>query len=335
MSDITRIRDYVMDIIYHAEGRETLIPSTPELALKFGIARSTIRQAVEKMADEELLIARRGIGTFTNPLKSFDLDGEKMLPLVGLKFYGGDHFYYDNLQLQKFGILAAALSRVKCNVRFLHATCATAEEFAYELEHARLDALVTVSVSPDFVRRAAETLPVLHIGQPVPGISGLALLPPGGVGEVEELLAPGGGRARLCYLESGSPPGQEELFDGFSRSARIDFRRVEIRGDRLMLIEALEKVLSGGCPEGFLLRGRWTDVLVRTLRKHGFEPGRDYRIINTDPSQADSAVPLYYYTHDWEAIAAALSGLLTRQLQGEAIGNGGEFKLILKQTKSA
>lgn len=331
--DVARVRNFVMDIIYRAEGRSVLIPSTPELAKRFGFARTTVREAVEKLAAESFLIPRRGIGTFTNPLKSFDLDGERMLPLVGLKFYTGDHFYYDNVQLRKLGLLMTALSKVECNVRLLHASCSTADEFADELHNAHLDAVVTVSVLPELVRRAADILPVFAIGEPPPGVDGLVLAMVDDTKDLEELLlfrprADGNGarrRPRLCYLESGTPPGQDGIF-GLEKSPGIDFRRIELRGERLDFSEALDLALADGCPEGFLLRGRWTEALIKALEKRGHLPERDYRIVNSDPSQAESGLPAHYYTNDWDEVAAAIPEPLSRLLSGEKVGRAGVFK---------
>lgn len=40
------------------------IPSTNELALKYGVARNTVRSAVRELTDEDLLVARHGSGVF-------------------------------------------------------------------------------------------------------------------------------------------------------------------------------------------------------------------------------------------------------------------------------
>jgi DNA-binding GntR family transcriptional regulator len=40
------------------------IPSTNELALRYGVARNTVRSAVRELTDEGLLVARHGSGVF-------------------------------------------------------------------------------------------------------------------------------------------------------------------------------------------------------------------------------------------------------------------------------
>lgn len=45
----------------------TRIPSEPDLAVEYGVSRSTIRQAIADLVSEGLLIRRQGLGTFVAP----------------------------------------------------------------------------------------------------------------------------------------------------------------------------------------------------------------------------------------------------------------------------
>ena len=44
-----RIRYYVMNLIYRSSGKSVRVPSTRELSRRFGIARSTVQLAFEKL----------------------------------------------------------------------------------------------------------------------------------------------------------------------------------------------------------------------------------------------------------------------------------------------
>jgi GntR family histidine utilization transcriptional repressor len=60
-----RIKDYVLERIAAGVWREgDRIPSEPELARKFGVARMTVNRAVKELADERVLSRARGSGTF-------------------------------------------------------------------------------------------------------------------------------------------------------------------------------------------------------------------------------------------------------------------------------
>jgi GntR family transcriptional regulator len=48
-------------------GPQEKLPSEWELAEQFGVSRMTVRQALDRLADEHMLVRRRGAGTFVAP----------------------------------------------------------------------------------------------------------------------------------------------------------------------------------------------------------------------------------------------------------------------------
>ena len=87
MTQQMRIRYFVMNLIYHNTGKSVKVPSTRELAKRFGIARSTIQLAFEQLIKEGYLVCRQGAATMTNPLSHFVLQPETRNPLIGVKLY--------------------------------------------------------------------------------------------------------------------------------------------------------------------------------------------------------------------------------------------------------
>ena len=63
-----RIKDHILEQIASGAWREgDRIPSEPELARKFGVARMTANRAVKELATERVLSRVRGSGTFVAP----------------------------------------------------------------------------------------------------------------------------------------------------------------------------------------------------------------------------------------------------------------------------
>lgn len=60
ISEVQKIWHRVMSILYRSGGCSVKIPSSNELAREFGVARSTVRIALEKLTEEGFLVTRRG-----------------------------------------------------------------------------------------------------------------------------------------------------------------------------------------------------------------------------------------------------------------------------------
>lgn len=161
-----------MNLIYHAGPEPVKIPSIRDLARQMNAAKSTVQLAYDKMIDEGFLIPRQGIGTFSNPQQNFFMF-EKPLPLIGIKLGSGDQFFYPFLMQQDIECYMAALSRRKCNVRFLNCTCNSIEEFESEIQNSGVDAVICQNVPADYVRAAHRMVFTVSIGEPVSGVNSL------------------------------------------------------------------------------------------------------------------------------------------------------------------
>ncbi len=172
MPELQKIRHFVMDIIYHSEGRKVKLPSLRTLSAEFGLGASTIKLEFDRLEREGYLTTRHGIGTFTNPKQYFFAENAK-LPLIGIKLYRGDTFYYDVTLMKMIGELMSALTALPCNVHMMTAGCENVGEFDTELCHSHIDALLTVSVEPELVEYAARRMPTVNIGYPVAGVDNI------------------------------------------------------------------------------------------------------------------------------------------------------------------
>ena len=122
MAETQKIRHYIMNLLYRSAGRQTMIPSSRELAVQFGVSRTTVRVVLEKLTAEEYLVVKRGIGTFTNP---FALQpgcfGKEAL--IGLKSGHGDSFFYAPPEARAVAFMLETAAECGFNSRLLSAGC--------------------------------------------------------------------------------------------------------------------------------------------------------------------------------------------------------------------
>jgi len=171
ITEVQKVRFYVMDILYHHSNSSVMIPSSNQLASHFGIARSTVRLALEKMTKEGYLFTKRGTGTFTVP-NSLNSEHTK-LPLIGVRVGSGDPFYYEASYLNELGVLFQTMSMHSCNLRILHESADDINDFNQLLENSYFDALVAISVTNKFSEIAAAKMPVFSVGIPANGANNI------------------------------------------------------------------------------------------------------------------------------------------------------------------
>lgn len=171
ISEVLKIRHFVMNIIYRNGGKSVMIPSSRALAARFGIARSTVQLSLEKMSAQGFLIGKPGIGTFTNPRKSFILQLGEPAPLTGIKVAGGDDFYYICTTWRMFSETGNALVNSGCSIHLLQDATSTPETIQQEIRNAFLDGVLFLGSPEPVIRKAAEIVPAVSIGHtPVPDV---------------------------------------------------------------------------------------------------------------------------------------------------------------------
>lgn len=81
-----RVRKYLYSLVYASDGTDLRIPPENELTRMFGVSRVTVRGAIHGLVNDNILISRRGVGTFINPDA---LKREHKLPIIGLLYGNG------------------------------------------------------------------------------------------------------------------------------------------------------------------------------------------------------------------------------------------------------
>lgn len=64
-----RVRDYLRGLVSHELAVGDAVPSERELCDRFGVSRMTVRQAIDALVNEGLLVREQGRGTFVAPAR--------------------------------------------------------------------------------------------------------------------------------------------------------------------------------------------------------------------------------------------------------------------------
>lgn len=162
ISEVQKIWYRVMSILYRSGGQSVRIPSSNELAQEFGIARSTVRIALEKLTAEGFLIPRRGSGTFTNPKCRLNANWDT--PLVGLLMLDGNLFFYSQELQNELECFFAEFRETGWNIRLVTGQMDVPEAVRTILSHNYLDGLITFGSSEFIPRTADAMLPTVNMG---------------------------------------------------------------------------------------------------------------------------------------------------------------------------
>lgn len=280
LSEVQKIRFEVMDLIYRHGKQSVMIPSSNELAARFGVARSTARLALEKMIDEGYLVTRRGIGTFTMPGACTNVAD---MPLIGVRIGSGDQFYYDAPLLHELGCLFTALSARHCNIRLLTESGNTVEEFAGVLDHAHVDAMIAISVPAELSQLAAQRFPVVSVGFPAEGVNSIVY---GGQAVIKKLASLTGHGKKLSVLSVSHTDDLTELFSAMRQHPGMDFTGLYGKQDSPAFTDRIRRSLDSNPPDLIMLRLGMLPQIRRLLE--GLELSRHCRLLCLDASSPHS-----------------------------------------------
>lgn len=141
ISEVQKIWHRVMSILYRSGGCSVKIPSSNELAREFGVARSTVRIALEKLTEEGFLVTRRGSGTFTNPRQRLNADWNA--PLIGLMVLDCNLFFYSPELQGELECFFGEFRNTGWNIRLVTGQMDTPEAAREILTHSYLDGVIS------------------------------------------------------------------------------------------------------------------------------------------------------------------------------------------------
>ncbi|MDD3153558.1 MAG: winged helix-turn-helix domain-containing protein [Victivallaceae bacterium] len=314
MTEVQKIWYRVMSILYRAGEQSIRIPSSNEFAQEFGIARSTVRIALEKLTQDGYLLTRRGSGTFTNPKACIGCNGA---PLIGLMVLDCNLFYYTPEIQRELTCFYQELATTGWNVRTVTGQITSEAEARSVLAHNYLDGAISFGCRDFAVRAASSLMPTVNLGLYAEGATNVYPDCTKILEKLQELW----GRDGAIHVWSAMPENSRDTFLMVLQRAqriRLEFGSQEDPLFNEGFFEKNKAVFARKCPDWIVTY----PLLLPPLRSilgdlYGEERVRKIFWIFRNQRNSDRNWPGFRIEADRSAEIRAAVGILKRKLQGE------------------
>ncbi|MBS1371272.1 MAG: GntR family transcriptional regulator [Lentisphaeria bacterium] len=306
LASFMRIRHYVFDWLAASKGSVMRLPSSRELAEKFGVSQPTVVRALQELVKEGFLTNRPGVGLFSNPGKLATREGR----IWGVVFGDGRWAFLSRDAFHMASCIGRELlERDNHNLLKLITMGETQQE-----EFPELSMLSGIcwwvgeeKVIPD-MRRIAETVPVVVLSGRIPGFDCYYYDFEAENYEIARWMIANGSR-RLALVMSGSHPEAIRGVERACEEANLAFPAGYILGPDRESEQELDRMVSLGCqPDGIIFNCKAIGF-PEAIRRH---PELDRCLIACDELWVDRKwqfTGLRVRTH-FERVAAEVVDLL-------------------------
>lgn len=293
ISEVQKVWHRVMAIKYRAGNRAVRIPSSNELAQEFGIARSSVRIALEKLTADGVLITRKGSGTFINPKKCTNTTWEA--PLIGLLILNGELFFFPQEIQGELECLYGEIRHTGWNVREVTGFMSSGEETRQVLQHAYLDGLITFGSEEYAVKAADAMLPTVNMGFFAEGTTNVIT---GCSGVVRELFRKTG-RERDIRVWTSFPENSRQYLLGYLRplpGIRIQYGNCNIYCADEQYFAMIREQFARQCPDWILIHPLMLDSIREiVIGLYGEERARKLLWIYVTVPGTNHDWPAYFF----------------------------------------
>lgn len=308
MTQQMRIRYFVMNLIYHNTGKSVKVPSTRELAKRFGIARSTIQLAFEQLIKEGYLVCRQGAATMTNPLSHFVLQPETRNPLIGVKLYEGDAFYYGANFWRAISSVATELTERGFNIRLLMNAATTPESIDREVHESYLDGMILIDTGLEYINAARQAMPCVVIANsPLPDLPAQVLRSQEqAIRHLSRLL-----HTRNCTrgINVTNPLNNHDDYQVVRRLAEYN----PDLAFRDLALEDIRKEMQENPPDVIVHFEQYAEILQKLVD----ESGRDILLVSRKAPVRDQYYNGYYFDFPMERMGRTAVDMLESLLAGQ------------------
>lgn len=325
VSEYIQIRRYVLTLIQKAGGKAVPLPSIQELAEQFQVSRPTVSRAMKALTDEGYVIGRRGIGSFTNPAKTFICFNN--MPTVGLILRDGKCIHFDKFFASLWGHLMMEITRIPALVHLITLYSGDPDEILQQIRNEQLDALVWHSMPAEY-----ESVPSRLIDSGLPVIC--SERPPAekvtttvrfGLRELgyecgKKLIAEG--RRNLVFLPTDPPwniplAGIRKAYE----EAGIPLNENLFLKNMQTCLEDLRKLLSFGVSVDAVFNSLYQqNEVADILQEFHIDLQNQCRLIESDLCiPGDKPFCGYVYHFEFQKHAQDIAALLKRTFEGEKL----------------
>ena len=312
ISDVQKVWHRVMSIRFRTGNQAVRIPSSNELAREFGIARSSVRIALEQLTAEGILVTRKGCGTFINPKRTF-FQHEKST-LIGLMIQGCNNFFYSRAIQRELACFFSELYLTEWNVRNVEATMLTPDDVRMTIQHNYLDALLTFG-TPDFiVKTADELLPLVNLGIYRKGVTNVVSDLDGCIEELFRIT----GRDRDILVWDLTNPESYIAQSLRSKPGLTRFPGTENLMENEVTAKLLRELFAEKCPDWILIHPDWLELFRGVIVEcYGEERARKILWLYHNVPDTTHEWTGYFIRADRRKEVRAAISLLKRKMNGE------------------
>ncbi len=321
ISATLRVRYFVMDLLYHNHNPNVRIPSSREIAARFGIARSTARLALEQLSREGYIIGVHGKGTYLNPLQFSSPPKVAPRKIIGIKVGSGDQFLCMRRQWEIMSAQGFALYDRGLFVRLLDNGGSKLEELKTDIELYHLDGIIAW----DFPWM--DKLAVLGKEFPVVSVSTSLASPPPPAGldcvvgrntvyERLKVLLAHRRCQRVFILQARSVIASwKEYLKGIGFQGTVDaFEPLDHNMEAM-----LDQIFLAEPPDLFILNQEWLPWYVRLVEEHGLDTEKILTLSTSDPEQHTIPYRGMYVRTPYQELAKAAAELLERRMTSPSL----------------
>lgn len=315
-----RIRYYIYGIIRKNHSESIRIPSSYELAKRFGTTRRIVQYELERLIDGGLLIGKHRIGTFTNPNSGFfwHVSHGQSQPFVGVTYGSGDYFIYYYPDSLSIAALYHQLAESGCTLHDLRLPRKRPDTIFEEIVSLHLDALVWAvknnnnMLNLSLLRRLIDAkIPVVTFGQLFPGeVSGVCASWCEGMQKLAQICRK---ENRMRILGQLQDPDALRDIDKYFPGKVFD---VKIAGNPLPenFNTAEEFLKSGFRPGLWFCEAGFIPAVERLCSQYGIDTRRECRIVSLYAYRPAHKFNGYSIPPDFEKMAEKAAKLVQQHL---------------------
>ena len=248
-----KIRKHVMGIIFKSGPEPKRLMSSRDMAKDFGVTHMTVARVLKDLADDGYLVARPGVGTFTNPRNSKISDCSK---IFGVITGDGKNAFVERIQLQMTSAFVNALLYRSQSHSVQHCPLVSSLKNAdVEIAKEGFDGLIWIcppAAAAPAIRRLKEGgLAIVCAGKAMEGVSSTFYDFKHDNRQVAKLMLQEGRRKLMLLHPASSAYGIAGMEDAYSEEG-LKFDRSWAFSETDETQEAFGRILEAMKPDGII-----------------------------------------------------------------------------------